>query len=109
MEPNPELELARLRAGLAAGLTVDQSARLQGATPEELTADATAFAAELGAVNSGAPNARSGGNQGPDVSSPTGVAAGAALYDEKHPKREPLPAQTEAQERRNPFQERTYN
>ncbi|WP_406391608.1 hypothetical protein OG806_09765 [Streptomyces sp. NBC_00882] len=100
-------ELARLRAGLAAGLTPEQSARLNGTTPEELTADATAFATELGAANSSAPGARSGGNQGPDVTTPTGVAAGAALYREKHgvPEDGQRPAVTDG---RNPFTENTW-
>lgn len=84
-QPHPAvLELARLRAGLVAGLTPEQSARLNGATPEELTADATAYATELGAVNSASSAPRSGGNQGPDVATATGVQAGAALYRAKN-------------------------
>lgn len=114
MEPTTEqelaqarAELARLRAGLAAGLTPDQSARLQGSTPEELEADAKAFAAELGA---GAPAGnQSGGPRGGDVDAPTGVAAGAAAYQRKHPKREPRPLPTDSEQRRNPFQTATYN
>ncbi|MFE1935394.1 hypothetical protein ACFW95_34495 [Streptomyces sp. NPDC059474] len=114
MEPNIEeqrdaavAELARIRAGLAAGLTPEQSARLQGSTPEELEADAKAFAAELGA---GAPaGSQVGGPRGVDVDAPTGVAAGAAAYQRKHPKREPRPAPTEAEQRRNPFAEPSYS
>ncbi|GLV73457.1 hypothetical protein ACH4VS_05110 [Streptomyces hygroscopicus] len=112
LTPDQELaqaraELARLRAGLAAGLTPEQSARLQGSTPEELEADARAFAAELGA---GAPAGnQSGGPRGGDVDAPTGVAAGAAAYQRKHPKREPRPAPTEAEQRRNPFQFTSYS
>lgn len=107
-QPHPAvLELAKVRAGLAAGLTAEQSARLQGATPEELTADATAFAAELGAANSAPPTPRSGGNQGPDVGSVGGVAAGAALYRERHgvsdDERPPAPTNGS-----NPFAIRTY-
>jgi hypothetical protein len=84
-QPHPAvLELAKVRAGMAAGLTPAQSARLQGATDEELTAAATAFAAELGAANSTSSAPRSGGNQGSDVASTTGVAAGAAAYRAKH-------------------------
>ncbi|MEV6132715.1 hypothetical protein AB0M05_39040 [Streptomyces violaceusniger] len=113
MEPTPEqqrdaavAELARLRAGLAAGLTPEQSARLQGATAEELETDARAFAAELGA---GAPaGSQSGGPRGVDVGAATGVAAGAEAYHRKHPKREPRPAPTEAEQRRNPFAEPSY-
>ncbi|WP_405994584.1 hypothetical protein [Streptomyces sp. NBC_00986] len=106
-QPHPAvLELARLRAGLTAGLTVEQSARLQGATDEELTADATAFAAELGTANSVAPVPRSGGSRGPDVATPTGVAAGAALYADRHPQAVERPAVTDG---RNPFATRTYS
>ncbi|MFF5537874.1 hypothetical protein ACFY71_36350 [Streptomyces cinerochromogenes] len=116
-EQNPEqphpavLELARVRAGLAAGLTVEQSARLQGITAEELAADATAFAAELGAANPAAPAPRSGGNQGPDVGSVGGLAAGAAAYRAKHglddDGRRPEGRQA-TNESRNPFQTTTY-
>ncbi|MFI5795157.1 hypothetical protein [Streptomyces sp. NPDC051677] len=109
-QPHPAvLELARVRAGLAAGLTVEQSARLQGTTEEELTADATAFATELGVTSTPAP--RSGGNQGPDVATTGGVAAGAAAYRAKHglddgrrPEGRPAPANGS-----NPFQERGYS
>ncbi|WP_328336567.1 hypothetical protein [Streptomyces violaceus] len=117
MEPNPQtpeqphpavLELARIRAGMAVGLSVEQSARLQGATDEELTADAQAFAAELGLTGPPAPPApRSGGSRGPDVGNGAGtVAAGAERFRTKHPQREPRP--DEQQRRTNPFQERTY-
>ncbi|MEU0587998.1 hypothetical protein [Streptomyces sp. NPDC006132] len=102
-------ELARLRAGLAVGLTVEQSARLQGSTDEELSADAQAFAAELGLTGPPAPPApRSGGPRGVDVGNGAGtVSGGAERYRAKHPQRE-LPESTEEQQRRNPFQERTY-
>ncbi|MCQ9134132.1 hypothetical protein [Streptomyces hilarionis] len=106
--PHPaELELARLRAGMAAGLTVEQSARLQGTTPEELTADATTLAAELGVTSAPASAPRSGGNQGPEVGTPTGLAAGAELYRERHgtPHGEHRQAPTYGQ---NPFATRTY-
>ncbi|MEU0813070.1 hypothetical protein [Streptomyces mirabilis] len=108
-QPHPAvLELARLRAGLTVGLTVEQSARLQGATPEELAADATAFATELGAANPAPPSPLSGGNQGPDVATVGAVAAGAALYRAKHglddDGRRPAPTSG-----RNPFQTTTYN
>jgi hypothetical protein len=43
------LEAARLRAASAHGLTEAQADRLKGSTPEELLADAKAYAAELGA------------------------------------------------------------
>ncbi|MFI7017898.1 hypothetical protein [Streptomyces sp. NPDC050164] len=110
-QPHPAvLELARVRAGLAVGLTVEQSARLQGSTDEELTADAQAFATELGLTGPPAPPApRSGGPMGPDVGNGAGtVSGGAERYRQKHPRREPLPEATPEQQRRNPFQERTY-
>ncbi|MFI2258792.1 hypothetical protein [Streptomyces tubercidicus] len=112
MEPTPEQqrdaalsELARLRAGL----TPEQSARLRGSTEEELTADAAAFATELGAGNPTPPATRSGGARGSDVGANAGsVEAGAEEYRRKHPQREPRPAPTEAQQRRNPFLENGY-
>ncbi|MEY2241593.1 hypothetical protein AB8A21_01305 [Streptomyces sp. BF23-18] len=115
-EQNPEqphpavLALARLRAGLTAGLTVEQSARIQGATPEEMTADATAFAAELNVTTPAAPAPLVGGPRGSDATGHTAgsVAAGAAEYERKHPKPEPRPLPTDAQARRNPFQTTTY-
>ncbi|MFJ4787178.1 hypothetical protein [Streptomyces sp. NPDC088794] len=112
-QPHPaELELARLRAGLTAGLTPEQSARLQGATAEELAADATAFATELGAANSASSEPRSGGNQGPDVATATGIAAGAALYRDRHGLddngRHPETHST-VTDGRNPFVTRTYD
>ncbi|MFE5124151.1 hypothetical protein [Streptomyces sp. NPDC056669] len=113
MEPTPEqqrdaavAELARLRAGLAAGLTIEQSARLRGSTAEELEADAKAFVSEFGL--SAPPANPSGGPRGVDVDAATGIAAGAAAYHRKHPKREPRPAPTEAEQRRNPFAEPSY-
>ncbi|MFF8898104.1 hypothetical protein ACF082_11555 [Streptomyces lydicus] len=115
MEPTPEQqrdaalsELARLRVGLAAGLTPEQSARLQGTTEEELTADAAAFAAELGAANPTPPATRSGGARGADVQGVTGIEAGAEAYRRQHPQREPRPAPAEAQRRTNPFAENGY-
>ncbi|MET9409703.1 hypothetical protein ABZX90_28630 [Streptomyces sp. NPDC002935] len=111
-EQNPEqphpavLELARLHAGLAAGLTVEQSARLNGATPEELTADATAYAAEMSAVNSVTPTTGSGGDRGGNVGATAGsLAAGVAEYRAKHGlDDERRPTTNEAN--RNPFAER---
>ncbi|MFF4672120.1 hypothetical protein ACFY1C_20020 [Streptomyces sp. NPDC001279] len=87
MELTPEqqrddalMELARLRAGLAVGLTPEQSARLTGTTPEELAADARTFAAELGARSARKPSAG-----GSDVGSSRGsVDAGAARYRAKY-------------------------
>ncbi|MEU4170444.1 hypothetical protein AB0F46_26655 [Streptomyces sp. NPDC026665] len=115
-EQNPEqhpaeLALARLRAGLTAGLTVEQSARIQGNTPEEMTADATAFAAELNVTTPAAPSPRSGGDRGSDVAGhgAGSVGAGADLYRERHPKPEPRSLPTDAQARRNPFQTTTYS
>ncbi|MEV7200261.1 hypothetical protein [Streptomyces griseoluteus] len=113
MEPSPEQErdaalheLARLRAGLAAGLTPEQSARLQGATAEELTADATAFATELGIGAPQGPAPRSGGDRGGDVGGGAGtVAAGAQRFRDRHPQRM-TPA--EQQRRTNPYAENGY-
>ncbi|MFF0837480.1 hypothetical protein ACFYWF_31595 [Streptomyces sp. NPDC003344] len=114
-QPHPaELELARLRAGLTAGLTVEQSARIQGSTPEEMAEDATAFAAELGA-GAAAPSAPLvGGPRGGDVTGHTAgsLAAGADAYRRKHgldedgrrPERRPLPT-----DGRNPFAASSYN
>ncbi|WP_326664445.1 hypothetical protein [Streptomyces sp. NBC_00385] len=108
----PVLELAKLRAGLAAGLTVEQSARLQGADEAALTADATSLASELSAANPAPQVPRSGGARGPDVQGTAGtVNAGVAAYRAKHgldengnrPERRPLPTST-----RNPYTEPTY-
>lgn len=107
---NALADLARLRAGLAVGLSPEQSARLHGATAEELTADATAFATELGLVTPPAPEFRSGGNRGGNVSGHTAgsVAAGADLYRQRHgsPDDTQRTAQTGS---RTPFTERTYS
>ncbi|MGW1270724.1 hypothetical protein [Streptomyces sp. NPDC002491] len=65
------LELARLRAGLSAGLNPAQSARLVGTTPEELAADARTLATELGVQT-----ARTPSGSGPDVK---GGATGGSL------------------------------
>lgn len=78
-------ELARLRVGLAVGLTPAQSARLQGSTEEELTADAEILAAELGLTGPPPPTPRSGGNRGPDVGNGAGtVSRGAERYRQRH-------------------------
>ncbi|MFB7713619.1 hypothetical protein [Streptomyces sp. NPDC056105] len=114
--PHPaELALARLRAGFTAGLTVEQSARIQGTTEEELTADATALAAELGAANSTPPGPRTGGPRGVDVNNGAGagtLGAGAAAYRTKHgldedgrrSERPAVPVNG-----RNPFAQNTYS
>ncbi|MET8818232.1 hypothetical protein EF913_23120 [Streptomyces sp. WAC04189] len=102
---NALTELARLRAGLAAGLTPEQSARIQGTTLEEMAADATALAAELGLAGPSAPAPRSGGNRGGDVGSTGGTAAGAERFRAKHPQRV-TPA--EQQRRTNPYAENGY-
>lgn len=100
-------ELARLRAGLAVGLSVEQSARLQGSTDEELTADAQTFAAELGLTGPPAsPAPRVGGPRGVDVGGGAGtVTAGAERFRAKHPQRV-TPA--EQQRQTNPFRENGY-
>jgi hypothetical protein len=68
------------------GLTAAQAARLQGATKEELEADADALKALFGAGNSGG-STRSGGNRGGDVGGGSKtVSAGADLYRERHAK-----------------------
>ncbi|MEV8393862.1 MULTISPECIES: hypothetical protein [unclassified Streptomyces] len=105
------LELARVRAGLAAGLTVEQSARLIGTTDEELTADAQTLATELSAAT--APQApRVGGARGVDVGNGAGtVAGGAARYRQKaglddggkRAERRPVPT-----DGRNPFAENRW-
>ncbi|MFI1976518.1 MULTISPECIES: hypothetical protein [Streptomyces] len=118
-EPNPEqphpavLELAKLRAGLAAGLTPEQSERLRGTSDEELAADAQALATAFGA-NQAPPAPRSGGNRGPDVGSGGrgSVSAGAALYRDRHgldedgrrPEKKPVPTGNG-----NPFAESGYS
>ncbi|MFJ8146195.1 hypothetical protein ACIQ6R_14110 [Streptomyces sp. NPDC096048] len=104
---NALTELARLRAGMAAGLSVEQSTRIQGTTLEEMTADAEAFAAELGLTGPPAPAPRSGGPRGIEVGNGAGtVAGGAERFRAKHPRREVTP---EAQQRRtNPYVENGY-
>ncbi|MGW5617529.1 hypothetical protein [Streptomyces sp. NPDC003877] len=110
---NALAELARLRAGLAAGLTPEQSARLVGNTPEELEADAQTLAAEFGVAGPPAPSApRSGGNRGSDVGNGAGtVTVGAQRYRQRHgldeDGRRPELRQDNS-DGRNPFAERTY-
>ncbi|MFF1764792.1 hypothetical protein [Streptomyces sp. NPDC058249] len=107
-QPHPaELELARLRAGLTAGLTVEQSARLNGATAEELATDAASFAAELNAANPTWPAPLVGGSRGTDVGSATGVAAGANLYRERQGITDD--GQRPGQTTRRAFTENTYS
>ncbi|MER6521686.1 hypothetical protein ABT246_33120 [Streptomyces sp. NPDC001553] len=119
MEPTPEqqldtalLDLARLRACLAAGLPVEQAVRLQGSTDEELAADAVAFAAEMNAGTPVPPSPRSGGARGSDVGDTAGTpASGAARYRARHnldedgrrPERAPAPISG-----RNAFTTRRY-
>ncbi|MFE9496312.1 hypothetical protein [Streptomyces collinus] len=96
-------ELARLRAGLAAGLTPDQSARLQGTTPEELTADAQTLARELNPSNAHPPS-----GSGSDVGSANGTLdAGAARYRQEHGLDEDG-RRPEARPVANPFQTASY-
>jgi hypothetical protein len=105
-EPTPE----QLAAGTPHGLTPEACARLNGATPEELEADASAFVAEFTPPPPPAP--RSGGPRGVDVSSNgRTVSAGAALYRERHgldddgkrPEKKPVPTNN-----RNPFAQNAY-
>ncbi|WP_432159004.1 hypothetical protein [Streptomyces sp. bgisy153] len=98
-------ELARIKAGLAVGLNAEQSARLQGATDDELKADAQAFAAELGLTAPPASAPRVGGPRGVDVGTAGGIASGAERFRAKHPQR----VTPEAQQRRtNPYAENGY-
>lgn len=103
------LELAKLKAGLTAGLTPEQSARLIGTDEAALIADAAALVAEF-TPSTLAP--RSGGDRGSDVQSTAGtIRGGAARYRARHgldedgnrPERRPLPTST-----RNPFTEPSY-
>ncbi|MEV4037734.1 hypothetical protein [Streptomyces umbrinus] len=81
------LEIASVK-----GLTAAQAARLQGATKEELEADADALKALFGTGttqgggNSGGSDTRSGGNRGGDVGGTKTVSTGADLYRERHGK-----------------------
>ncbi|MFG3014296.1 hypothetical protein ACGFZB_28535 [Streptomyces cinerochromogenes] len=71
------------------GLTPAQAARLQGATKEELEADADALLTLFGAsTGSGGttPPPRSGGSRGSDVGATKSVSAGAERYAQKHGK-----------------------
>lgn len=106
--------VARLTAGLRAGLTPDQSERLRGTTPEELEADAVAFAAMLPTAPAAPSGVRVGGARGVDVDGTgTGtVAAGVAAYRERHGIGEdgrrpaPTPVPTEGP---NPFAVPSYH
>jgi len=60
-----ELMVARLKAGLANGLTEAQALRLTGTTPEEILADGAAFAQELG-ITKADPAAAPGGETPPE-------------------------------------------
>lgn len=60
-----ELTIARLKAGLAHGLTEAQASRLTGTTPEEILADGAAFAQELG-ITKADPAAAPGGETPPE-------------------------------------------
>lgn len=52
-----EVKLAKITAGVNAGLSIAQSQRLSGEKPEDFEADAKAFAEELGIKTPGAPAA----------------------------------------------------
>ncbi|MFB7291921.1 hypothetical protein [Actinacidiphila glaucinigra] len=81
-EPTPEQIAAAQRRGLG----VQHAARLRGATPEELDADADAFLAEIATYAPTPPTPpRSGGPRGRDVNSaPGSLTARAALHHERH-------------------------
>ncbi|WP_097965816.1 hypothetical protein [Streptomyces sp. or20] len=110
----PALELAKLRAGLTAGLTPAQSARLIGADEAALTADAATLAAEFTPSTLAPPAPRAGGDRGPDVQGTAGtVAGGAAAYRRKHGldedgNRPPVPQRVNTSRVTNPFQENGY-
>ncbi|MEW2488787.1 hypothetical protein [Streptomyces sp. NPDC048411] len=106
------LELAKLRAGLSAGLTVEQSARLSGTDEATLTADAAAYSAEMSAANPVPQAPRVGGPRGTDVTGGAGtVAAGVAAYRQRagldeNGQKPPVAPRTG--DGRNPFRETTY-
>lgn len=108
------LELAKLRAGLTAGLTPAQSARLIGTDEAALIADAAALAAEFTPSTLAPPAPRAGGDRGPDVQGTAGtVSAGVAEYRRKHGldengQRPPVPQRLNTGRVTNPFQENTY-
>ncbi|MET8960958.1 hypothetical protein ABZX69_15960 [Streptomyces sp. NPDC004074] len=109
MEPTPEqqrdnalAELARLRAGLSAGLTVQQAAFLRGNTEEEIAADVRTLMAEFGVSTQRQPT-----GSGSDVQGSTDGSfnAGAERYRQKHGVDENGRRPEGA---RNPFQESNY-
>ncbi|MFB7479006.1 hypothetical protein ACFUEM_02485 [Streptomyces anulatus] len=108
------LELAKLRAGLTAGLTPAQSARLLGTDEAALIADAAALAAEFIPSTLAPPAPRAGGDRGPDVQGTAGtVAGGAAAYRRKHGldedgNRPPVPQRVNTSRVTNPYAERGY-
>ncbi|MFL4902766.1 hypothetical protein ACJ6WF_06180 [Streptomyces sp. MMS24-I2-30] len=97
------LELARLRAGLAAGLTPAQSAFLRGNTDEEIAADIQVLSAEFGVSNR-----RPSSGSGSDVRGFTGgsLNAGEARYRQDHGLDEDG---RRPEEVRNPFQTNSYS
>ncbi|MFI8084370.1 hypothetical protein ACIF6L_26650 [Kitasatospora sp. NPDC086009] len=71
----------------AKGLTPEQAGRLQGATREELEADADALRAAFGGGStSGTPAPPSGGPRGGNVGPSTTVQSGADLYRQRNPR-----------------------
>ncbi|MFF9647892.1 hypothetical protein [Streptomyces sp. NPDC014622] len=108
------LELAKLRAGLTAGLTPDQSTRLIGSTEDELTADAQMLAAEFSTAEPTPLAPRVGGPRGVDVTSGAGtVSGGAARYRARYGldesgSRLPVPQPTNTGHTTNPYAERAY-
>ncbi|WP_143203524.1 hypothetical protein [Streptomyces sp. CB01580] len=107
------LELAKLRAGLTAGLTPEQSARLIGSTEDELTADAQTLAAEFSTTNPAPPAPRVGGPRGVDVTPAEGASAGAARYRRKagldeDGRRPQVPQRSGTERTANPFAAPSY-
>ncbi|MGW5651985.1 hypothetical protein [Streptomyces humi] len=109
MEPTTE----QLAAGSAKGLSPAMCARLQGTTPEELSADADTFLTEFPA-SSMSPVFRVGG-RGADIAGGNGqgtLGYGAALYRERHGLDEdgnrPAPRPVVTDSRTNPFFANSY-
>ncbi|MET9206654.1 hypothetical protein ABZW38_16040 [Streptomyces bacillaris] len=108
------LELAKLKAGLTAGLTPEQSARLIGTDEAALIADAAALVAEFTPSTLTPPAVRSGGDRGSDVQGTAGtVRGGAVRYRARHGldedgNRPPVPQRVNTSRVTNPFQENGY-
>ncbi|MFF7019000.1 MULTISPECIES: hypothetical protein [Streptomyces] len=79
------LALAKLRIGVAAGLTIAQAERLLGTDEEALTADAAGLAAELNPTTPAPSVPLVGGPRGADVGHRSGTLDhGAHVYRVRH-------------------------